>query len=134
MVIVAHPNNPFAQLPALNDKQLCQLRWIMREPGSGTRQAFDHAMRGLLGDINVHLELQYTEAIKQSVKANLGVACLSRLSVKEDLEQGRLVCLPAPHRDWQRQLYIIHLKEKPMNYSMNSWLEVCARYQDEMTQ
>lgn len=128
MVIVAHPQHQYAKMKILDDSHLQTLRWIMREPGSGTRQAFDHSMRGLLGSIDVHLVLQQTEAIKQAVKSNLGVACLSQLSVVEDLEQGRLVALAAPHRDWQRQLYIIRHKEKPINYASQCLLKICDQY------
>lgn len=125
MVIVAHPDHPFAQTPQLSDQQLCQLQWIVRETGSGTRQAFEHAMYGLLAELDIRLELQHTEAIKRAIEANLGVACLSYIAVKDAVERGSLITLAAPHRDWRRQFYIIYQKNKTLSRSMHSWLDIC---------
>jgi len=125
MVIVAHPDHPLAQVSQLSDQQLCQLQWIVREPGSGTRQAFEHAMYGLLAELDIRLELQHTEAIKRAIEANLGVACLSYIAVKDAVERGSLITLAAPHRDWRRQFYIIYQKNKTLSRSMHSWLDIC---------
>ena len=75
MAIVCHPSHPLAQLQTVRGDDLTRARWILREAGSGTRQAFDRAMQGFLPQINIALELQHTEAIKRAVEANLGIAC-----------------------------------------------------------
>ena len=55
-----------------SDDDLRGAAWIVRERGSGTRQTFDRAMRGLLPHLHIALELQHTEAIKGAVEAGLG--------------------------------------------------------------
>jgi DNA-binding transcriptional LysR family regulator len=42
------------------------------------------------------MELDQHEAIKQAVRAGLGLGCLSRLSVAGELERGELVALETP--------------------------------------
>ena len=79
--------------------------WIVREPGSGTRQAFDHAMHGILPDLHIELELQHTEAIKSAVMAGLGVGCVSRLALEEEFRHQSLVPCRVPQRNFRRHFY-----------------------------
>ena len=97
----------------------------MRERGSGTRQAFDRAMQGLLPDLDIAMELQHTEAIKRAVEAGLGVGCLSRISLVEAFRRGSLVPLAVPGRDFRRELYLITHRNKFRSVALQRWLELC---------
>ena len=99
--------------------------WILRETGSGTRQAFDRAMHGLLPQLNVNLELQHTEAIKRAVEANLGIGCLSEITLADAFERGSLVALATPQRDFSRQLYFILHKQKFRSAGIDLWIQHC---------
>ena len=81
LVVFAAPGHPLATSAGLDDNDLLALPWILRERGSGTRQAFDRALHGLLPGLDIVLELQHTEAIKRAVEAGIGVGCLSRISL-----------------------------------------------------
>ena len=48
LVVFCAPRHPLAAVGRLSDQDLLQAQWILREPGSGTRQAFDRAMVGIL--------------------------------------------------------------------------------------
>ena len=73
-----------------------QQQWILREDGSGTRRIFDYAMQAINIQPHVAFALNRQEAIKQSVKAGLGVGCLSQLSIVEEIKAGSLVILDTP--------------------------------------
>ncbi|MGH1439041.1 MAG: LysR family transcriptional regulator [Cellvibrionaceae bacterium] len=125
LVVFCSPDHPLASKAALTDKDLLSAEWIIRESGSGTRQAFDRAMTGLLSKINVLLELQHTEAIKRAVQANLGLGCLSHIALKDAFERGSLVPLSVPKRDWRRHFYFILHKQKFRTAGINRWIELC---------
>lgn len=125
LIIVANPSHPLAQHQCLSDEQLLSLRWISREHGSGTRQAFEHALYGLVSQLDIAMELEHTEAIKRAIEANLGVACLSKLAVQEALQRGSLVQLHAPHRDWRRRFYFVFHQDKAISHSLEHWLQLC---------
>lgn len=127
LVVFCSPKHPLANKAVLTDRDLLGVDWIIREPGSGTRQAFDRAMTGLLSEINVLLELQHTEAIKRAVQANLGVGCLSKIALQEAFDRGSLVPLPIPSRDWRRHFYFILHKQKFRTAGIHHWLELCQR-------
>jgi DNA-binding transcriptional LysR family regulator len=73
LVVFCAPQHPLAKRRRLGERELLAAQWILREPGSGTRQAFDRAMHGLLAQLDVLLELQHTEAIKRAVESGIGI-------------------------------------------------------------
>ncbi|MEP5569104.1 MAG: LysR substrate-binding domain-containing protein [Halioglobus sp.] len=123
--VFAAPDHPLAGNVPVSDEQLIAQRWIVREPGSGTRQTFERAMHGILTDLNISMELQHTEAIKRAVEAGLGIGCLSTISLKEAFERGSLVPLNIPHRDFSRQLNLILLRDKFHTATLDRWLSLC---------
>ena len=127
LVCCCHPAHPLAQHTLLTDEDLIGEKWILREPGSGTRQAFDRAMQGVLPKLSILLALQHTEAIKRAVKAQLGIACLSAISLEEEFQQGTLLPLSVPHRDFSRKLYIVLHKKKYRSHGIDQWLRLCEK-------
>jgi DNA-binding transcriptional LysR family regulator len=125
------PDHPLAGAPPLDDRQLLAQQWILREPGSGTRQTFDRAMHGLLPELDITLELQHTEAIKRAVEAGMGVGCLSRISLEDAFARGSLVPLRARGRFFDRELYILLRRDKYHSAAMRQWLELCAGHAGE---
>lgn len=123
--VFAAPGHPLQGMPTVSDEQLIAQRWIVREPGSGTRQAFDRAMHGIITDLDISMELQHTEAIKRAVEAGLGIGCLSSISLKEAFERGSLVPLNVPYRDFSRQLNLILLRDKFHTATLDRWLSLC---------
>lgn len=125
LVVFCAPDHPFAKLECLNDPQLRSAEWVLRESGSGTRQAFDYAMHGIISDLQISIELQHTEAIKRAVECNIGLGCLSRITLKDAFKRGSLVPLHVPHRNFKRAFYLIHHKDKYMSEGILSWIELC---------
>lgn len=96
LVVIAGPGHEWASRARVSRAQLLDGQWIVREAGSGTREVFEQALGQPLSQLQSTLELGHTEAIKKAVEAGLGVSCLSRLAVANELEQGRLVAIATP--------------------------------------
>ncbi|MTI12722.1 LysR substrate-binding domain-containing protein [Sansalvadorimonas verongulae] len=122
LVVFCAPEHPLVNRSKLSDNDLISHRWILRESGSGTRQTFNRAMHDLLPELQIALELQQPEAIKQSVAAGLGIGCLSHISLKKDLAEGKLVRLPVS-RDLHRHFYVVLHKQKHHTRYIQSWLK-----------
>ena len=125
LVVFCAPQHPLARRRRLGERELLAATWILREPGSGTRQAFDRAMHGLLPQLNVLLELQHTEAIKRAVESGIGIGCLSRATMQEAIQRGSLVPLAVPGRDFTRQFYIVLHRHKYRSAGIRRWVELC---------
>ncbi|ODV42791.1 LysR family transcriptional regulator [Cupriavidus sp. UYMMa02A] len=92
MVVVVGPTHPLAAPDASFDG-LRDAEWIVREPGSGTREIIEERLVPLLGELRFALELGNAEAIKRAVMSGFGVSCLSLHVVRDELERGTLVAV-----------------------------------------
>ena len=129
LTVFCRPDHPLARSQQdLSADDLVSIQWILREAGSGTRQAFDRAMHGLLPKLNIILELQHTEAIKRAVEAQLGVGCLSLITLEDEFKRGDLVRLNTPGINLNRQLYLILHKQKHRSAGIQSWLNLCDKW------
>jgi DNA-binding transcriptional LysR family regulator len=129
LVVFCAPQHSLAGRAELTDEDLLQATWIVRESGSGTRQAFDKAMSGLLPELNIMLELQHTEAIKRAVEAGLGLGCISRVALSDAFLRGSLCPLVVPHRDFHRYFYLVLHRHKYLSAGIQRWLTLCRSYQ-----
>jgi|TARA_B110000879_G_scaffold76500_1_gene106565 DNA-binding transcriptional LysR family regulator len=125
LVLFCAPNHPYSGKSELSEQDLLNAQWIVREQGSGTRQAFDRAMTGILSNLDLRLELQHTEGIKRSVEAGLGIGCLSKITLVDAFKRGSLVPLNAPQRNWIRKFYFILHKQKFLSNGVRSWMTYC---------
>ncbi len=86
---------------------LAQARWLLREPGSGTREAVEQALLPHLHHFARSMQLGSTEAIKQAAAAGLGLACLSRHAVVDLIALGTLAVVQTPVPPMSRQLWVV---------------------------
>ncbi|MEN4936510.1 LysR family transcriptional regulator [Stenotrophomonas sp. TWI1151] len=104
LVIVAAPGTT----PTCMDVgALAQARWLLREPGSGTREAVEQALLPHLHHFARAMQLGSTEAIKQAAAAGLGLACLSRHAVADLLALGSVRVVETPVPPMSRQLWVV---------------------------
>lgn len=104
-ILIAGPDHPLAGLSAVSPEALLKETFIAREDGSGTRllmtRYLDEIGAGQTYKVSV---MGGNETIKQAVIAGLGVAMLSKHTVIEELNAGRLVSLNLDglplHRHW----------------------------------
>lgn len=125
LAVFCSPRHPLAKKRVLTDADLRDAAWIVRERGSGTRQAFDRAMRGLLPALNIALTLQHTEAIKGAVAAGMGIGCVSRITLADAFRRRSLRPCAVPHRDFHRQFFFLLHKQKVRTASIERWLDLC---------
>lgn len=89
MVFTA-PDDLLTQLP-LTLEALANAPWILREPGSGTREMLEQLLLVHMPQFQVVMELGNSEAIKHAVRHGIGISCLSRQVVEKQLISGAIV-------------------------------------------
>jgi DNA-binding transcriptional LysR family regulator len=83
---------------------------VVREPGSGSREALERALETAgtsLADMDVIAEMGSTGAIKQAVKAGVGVSIISRRAVEDESRLGLLGCVTIRELKLARQFYVV---------------------------
>ncbi|SMH60596.1 LysR family transcriptional regulator [Azospirillum agricola] len=96
LVLAVARAHPWAERGTATPGDLAAARWILREPGSGTRVLFESAVRAAGLDpatLTVAMTLPGGSVIRHALLAGLGVSVLSDLVVRDDLRDGRLVAV-----------------------------------------
>ncbi|PBI79903.1 MULTISPECIES: DNA-binding transcriptional regulator YeiE [Rahnella] len=124
LVVFVAPENPLAGKVA-SLESLAREPWILRERGSGTREVLDHLLLPQLPDFNLVMELGNSEAIKHAVRHGIGISCLSRRVIAEQLSSGSLVEIPLPVAPLVRKLYLIHHRQKHISGALSRFLTYC---------
>ncbi|GAB4407736.1 MAG: selenium metabolism-associated LysR family transcriptional regulator [Thermodesulfovibrionales bacterium] len=106
-------------------KELLDYPMVLREEGSGTRRETERILenKGVsLDSIRIVGIFGSTDAVKQAVKAGLGVSILSRLSVKDELKHGVFREVKLTDIQMKRRFYIVTHKKRtlPLAYSIFS--------------
>jgi DNA-binding transcriptional LysR family regulator len=128
LVIVSSSQHPLARRSRagkITVDDLRQAEWLLREPGSGTREAADQVLLPYLHHVNAAMVLGNTEAIKRAAAENLGLSCLSRWVVADMLATRRLTILRTPLPPLSRRFYLIRHKKKVLSAGLERFIALC---------
>jgi DNA-binding transcriptional LysR family regulator len=131
LVIVAAPAHPLAKAARARKLTIAQLRhapWLLREPGSGTRETVELALLPHLLNIQPAMTLGSSESIKNSVAEGLGVSCLSRSVVQDLLAANRLTVLATRLPRLTRQFALVHHRNKTLSAALRSFIQHCESF------
>ena len=129
LVVFAAPSSPLTKGPVTLE-QLAASPWILRERGSGTRELVDYLLLSHLPRFQMAMELGNSEAIKHAVRHGLGISCLSRRVIAEQLQAGTLSEVPVPLPRLVRTLWRVHHRQKHLSNAITRFLH----YSDQVAQ
>ena len=112
LILVAGKTNKFYKREYIEIKELEGQNLILREEGSGSREIFDNVLKENNIHINEKMTSTDTEAIKNLVIEGHGLAVLSKLIVKKELERGTLKAISIKNVDLYRDIIIAYHKNK----------------------
>lgn len=99
---------------------------ILREEGSGTRRETEKILENegvALKDIKIAGIFGSTDAIKQAVKAGMGISIVSKLSVKDELKFKLLKEIKIAGVEMKRKFHIVSHKKRTLPLAYNLFLE-----------
>lgn len=123
LVVIAPPGHHLAKKRAIPLKQLLEERFLLREPGSGTRLAMDKlfADKGL--ELAPYMELGSIEAIKQAVMAGLGISVMSRYNLRLELDGNKMSILDVKGFPLRRHWFAVHASDRKLSLVARTFLE-----------
>lgn len=120
-VVIAPADHPFAASRELTFRDLEGTRWLMREKGSGTR-AFAERLLADKGIRPSTMTIGSNGAIKQAVRAGLGISLQSRWSVTLELAMGLLSELNVGEEIPEREWYVLYPRGGPRRRIVDGFL------------
>jgi LysR family transcriptional regulator, low CO2-responsive transcriptional regulator len=125
LVLIVPTSRPSIGRKTVSLSALKKERIIVREPGSGSRGALEKALTQAgtsLAALNVALELGSNAAIKDAVKRGLGVAFLSHLAIRRELDSNELQSVAVKGLDLERSFYLVFDRRRPLSPAAAAFL------------
>ena len=130
LVVCCAPSHPLLGGDAARKLDVAALRqasWLLREPGSGTREAVEQALQPHLHQLHEGLRFGGTEAIKQAAVQGLGLTCLSLFAVQDLIALGRLVRVRTTLPRLVRRFWLVHHRRKQFSRGLAAFIAFCEQ-------
>lgn len=125
MVVVAAPDHPWLGNPPASVGAALNAKWVLREPGSGTRSILYAALAAENIDpkrLSISLELPSNEAVRAAVEAGAGVSVLSRLVAAGSLKAGTLAAVDMKLP--MRRFFLLRHKERYVTRAQQAFMDL----------
>jgi len=129
LVIMAPRNHPLVGKKNISMEEIAKEPFIIREPGSGIRDATykEFESRGLRP--NVRMELGSNEAIKHAIAGGLGLSVLSLHTITLEGTEGPVAILDVEGFPILRQWYMVYPKGKELSLIAETFLSFVKDYE-----
>ena len=132
MILVVPKDHPWSRRKFVELKELRAEKFISRERGSGTlnsfRQLLSKGRQSADELLNISMELGSTEAIKQAILAGCGISILSRISISQELSEGRLVEVRIRGKTMERDFYQVYHARRPLHPNAQAFREFLKQH------
>jgi DNA-binding transcriptional LysR family regulator len=112
LIAIASVHHPLAGRESVTLAELAAQPFIVREPGSGTRETAEEALRAAGLSVRPVMELASNGAIKRAVARDLGVSILSRYATALEIQIGHLAELSVESFPLRRQWHLVYARDK----------------------
>lgn len=124
LIVVSAPFE--ARKSSMTLKEVVALPLVFREEGSGTRREAERFLESegiSFDDLKIAGIFGSTDAVKQAVKAGLGVSILSKFSVADELEHKLLEEIKLTDIQMKRNFYIVTHKKRTLPHLYDLFLK-----------
>ena len=123
MVFVCHRSHPLARKKLVGAKEIVSEKFIAFDRNLAIRKAIDRSLRQRGVKVNVAMEFDNIETIKQAIAIQSGVSILPKPSVTREIENGMVFAVPMDMPELVRPIGIIHRRQKLLTPIANKLLE-----------
>jgi DNA-binding transcriptional LysR family regulator len=124
LVLVCHPQHPFAKLTTVKLKALAGQKIIGFEPDIPTRKALDKILKEHGVEIKHVMEFDNVETVKRAVEIDAGISIVPQGTIAQEISKQTLVAVPIEDGDFYRPLAAIYKKNKVLSPAMKQFLAI----------
>ncbi len=126
LALAVQAKHPWVRKKSVSLHDVVKEPFIMREPESGTRKVFAKILQdnGLAeSDLHEVAEIGSTAAIKEAVKAGIGISILSSRSLKDGIACGTLAAISLKDVNLYRHFYLIVRKNRELSPVASAFID-----------
>jgi DNA-binding transcriptional LysR family regulator len=134
LVLVVPNDAQWQDVEHISMENLLQEPFLARESGSGTRLSLERQMGFSLDRFNIRTVLGSTNAIKEGLKAGLGISVLSHLAVQTELVSGLLKTVEIENKkSLRRDFFVVTHTRRTLSPIAESFLEFLQDHSEALT-
>jgi DNA-binding transcriptional LysR family regulator len=127
LVLAVPAQHRWARRKTVSLQELCEAPFILREEGSGTLKILDNYLRKSVNNgsnsLNVTARFGSSTAVKEGIKAGLGVSILSARAIDTDVRAGLLKSLKVRGLTMSRTFFLIRNRLRTASPSCQAMLD-----------
>src|ERR1700729_364918 len=124
LVLICHPQHPFAKQKAIKLKQLVDQKVIGFEPDIPTRKALDKILKEYDVEVKHVMEFDNVETVKRAVEIDEGISMVPLGTIGQEISKQTLTAVPIEDGDFFRPLAAIYKKQKVLSPAMKQFLGI----------
>jgi DNA-binding transcriptional LysR family regulator len=122
LVLICHPNHPFAKRKSLKLNALNGQKFVGFEREIPTRKALDRLFKEHHVTVEYVIEFDNVETVKRAVEIDYGVAIVPEATIRQEVANQTLAALHFEEGDFSRPLALIHTRSKVLTSAMKRFI------------
>ncbi len=122
LVLICHPQHPFAKLDKVRLKALDGQKFIGFGPDIPTRKALDRILKAHGVSAAYEMEFDNVDTVKRAVEIDAGVSIVPAVTITQEVAKQTLVAVPIADGDFFRPTAAIYKKKKILSPAMKQFL------------
>lgn len=122
LVLICHPQHPFAKQKDIKLKSLIGQKFVGFEPDIPTRKALDKILREYGISVNNVMEFDNIETVKRAVEIDAGISIVPLGTISQEISKQTLAAIPIEEGDFYRPLAAVYKKNKVLSPAMKQFL------------
>lgn len=124
LVVICHPNHPFAKTKTIKAASLEGQKFIAFEPDIPTRRAIDRKLNEKKIAVTPVMEFDNIETVKRAVEIDAGISIVPHNTILQEVEKQTLAEIKIEDADLFRPLAAIYKKKKVLTPAMKQFLTI----------
>ena len=124
LVLICHPQHPFARQKTVKLKALAGQKFVGFEPDIPTRKAIDKILKEHGVGVNNVMEFDNIETVKRAVEIDAGISIVPQGTVMQEVAKQTLAAIPIEDGEFFRPLAAIYKKNKVLSPAMKQFLTI----------
>jgi LysR family transcriptional regulator, transcriptional activator of the cysJI operon len=122
LVLICHPQHPFAKQKAIKLKTISGQKFIGFEPDIPTRKALDRILKEHNVAVQNVMEFDNIETVKRAVEIDAGISIVPQATIGQEISKQTLACVQLDEGEFYRPLAAIYKKNKVLSPALRQFL------------
>jgi len=124
LVVICHPQHPFAKQKAIKLKAIADQKFIAFEPDIPTRKAIDKVLKEQNIEVKTVMEFDNIETVKRAVEIDAGISIVPLGTISQEVSKQTLAAVTIEDAELYRPLAAIYKKGKVLTPAMRQFINV----------